>query len=107
MSRWLVTGAAGMLGQDLVSLLRRQGEPVTGLARHELDVTDPVAVAHCIGGHKPDVVVNCAACPRPAPRPGCSVLAHGAWAPAGVAPIGDWDGALARAMPAMTATSDC
>jgi dTDP-4-dehydrorhamnose reductase len=60
-SRWLVTGAAGMLGQDIGQLLRRGGEPVTALARGELDVTDPVAVAGCIGEHKPDVVVNCAA----------------------------------------------
>ena len=61
MTRWLVTGAAGMLGQDVGQLLRRRGEPVTALARGELDVTDPVAVAGCIGEHKPDVVVNCAA----------------------------------------------
>ncbi len=61
MNRWLVTGAAGMLGQDIGQLLRRRGEPVTALARGELDVSDPVAVAGCIGEHKPDVVVNCAA----------------------------------------------
>ena len=42
MSRWLVTGAAGMLGQDIGHLLRRQGEPVTALAHHELDITDPL-----------------------------------------------------------------
>jgi dTDP-4-dehydrorhamnose reductase len=50
-----------MLGQDIGQLLRRDGEPVTALARGELDVTDPVAVADCVGEHKPDVVVNCAA----------------------------------------------
>jgi dTDP-4-dehydrorhamnose reductase len=61
MTRWLVTGAAGMLGQDLGKLLRRRGEPVTALARRELDVTDPQAVADVIGEHHPDVVVNCAA----------------------------------------------
>jgi dTDP-4-dehydrorhamnose reductase len=61
MSRWLVTGAAGMLGQDLGHVLRRRDEPVTALDRHELDVTDPQAVADRIGEHKPDVVVNCAA----------------------------------------------
>ena len=60
MTRWLVTGAAGMLGQDLGKLLRRRGEPVTALARRDLDVTDPQAVAGAIGEHHPDVVVNCA-----------------------------------------------
>jgi dTDP-4-dehydrorhamnose reductase len=61
MSRWLITGAAGMLGQDIAQVLRRQGEPVTALSRHQLDVADPLAVAGCITAHKPDVVVNCAA----------------------------------------------
>jgi dTDP-4-dehydrorhamnose reductase len=37
--------------------------------------------------------------PRPAPRPSYSVLGHGAWAPAGIAPIGDWQLALRRAFP--------
>jgi dTDP-4-dehydrorhamnose reductase len=60
-SRWLITGSAGMLGQDIGHLVRRQGEPVTALSRHELDVTDPLAVADCISAHTPDVVVNCAA----------------------------------------------
>ena len=61
MSGWLVTGAGGMLGQDLIAVLRRHGEVVTGLSRRELDVTDPLAVADRIEEHKPDVVVNCAA----------------------------------------------
>jgi dTDP-4-dehydrorhamnose reductase len=42
-------------------VLRRRDEPVTALDRHELDVTDPQAVADRISEHKPDVVVNCAA----------------------------------------------
>ena len=61
MSRWLITGAGGMLGQDIGHVLRRRSEPVTALARGELDITDAPAVADCIGAHKPDVVVNCAA----------------------------------------------
>jgi dTDP-4-dehydrorhamnose reductase len=60
MSRWLVTGAGGMLGQDLIAVLGRHGETVTGLSRHELDVADPVEVTGRIDEHKPDVVVNCA-----------------------------------------------
>lgn len=61
MSRWLVTGAGGMLGRDLTAVLGRHGEAVIALTRRELDVRDPRAVADRIGEHKPDVVVNCAA----------------------------------------------
>jgi dTDP-4-dehydrorhamnose reductase len=57
--RWLVTGAAGLLGTDVVSLLRDRGEGVTPLARADLDLTDATAVTVAVGGH--DVVVNCAA----------------------------------------------
>ena len=61
MNRWLITGAGGMLGQDLVTRLRRDGTEVTGLARHDLDVTDVAAVRGSFRRVRPDVVVNCAA----------------------------------------------
>lgn len=61
MSRWLVTGAAGMLGRDLTALLQARGEDVTPLTRADLDITDPAAVAGAVAAVKPDVVVNCAA----------------------------------------------
>jgi dTDP-4-dehydrorhamnose reductase len=51
-----VTGAGGMLGQDV---LRAAGAEATGLTRAELDVTDREAVHDAIGPE--DVVVNCAA----------------------------------------------
>ena len=57
--KWLVTGAAGMLGTDLVDLLTRQGAEVTAATRATLDVTDAAAVASAVEGH--DVVVNTAA----------------------------------------------
>lgn len=57
--RWLVTGANGMLGQDLVPLLRERGHEVTGVDRGTLDVTDPAAVGRAVGGY--DVVANVAA----------------------------------------------
>ena len=44
MSGWLITGAAGMLGRDLVSCLERAGEDVIGYGRSELDITDAAAV---------------------------------------------------------------
>lgn len=56
-TRYLITGAAGMLGRDLQELLA--DEAVTALSRHELDVADAAAVAAAVAGH--DVVVNAAA----------------------------------------------
>ena len=61
MTRWLVTGAGGMLGTDLVAALTSRGEPVTGMDRASLDVTDAAAVTDAIASGRPDVVVNCAA----------------------------------------------
>ena len=61
MTRWLVTGSAGMLGRDLTELLRLRGADFTPLTRADLDVTDPAAVAKAVGAVRPDVVVNCAA----------------------------------------------
>jgi len=56
-ARWLVTGAAGMLGADLrVALADRDA---TFLSRAELDVTDLEAVAQTVMDY--DVVVNAAA----------------------------------------------
>ncbi|MEU6929396.1 dTDP-4-dehydrorhamnose reductase [Streptomyces sp. NPDC046374] len=59
MSRWLITGAAGMLGRDLAEVLAEGGVEYTALTRRELDVTDAAAVRAAVAGH--DVVVNAAA----------------------------------------------
>jgi dTDP-4-dehydrorhamnose reductase len=61
MSRWLVTGAAGMLGRDLSDLLTAEGDLVIGLDRAGLDVTDAEAVTAAVRRHQPDIIVNCAA----------------------------------------------
>jgi dTDP-4-dehydrorhamnose reductase len=57
--RWLVTGARGMLGRDVVAVLADRGVEATALGRADLDVTAPDAVREAVDGH--DVVVNCAA----------------------------------------------
>jgi dTDP-4-dehydrorhamnose reductase len=44
--RWLVTGAAGMLGHDVRGAL--EGREVTALRRADLDVTDASAVAAAV-----------------------------------------------------------
>jgi dTDP-4-dehydrorhamnose reductase len=60
--RWLVTGARGLVGTELVALLRGLGtEDVIGLGRADLDIRDPAAVAATLARHRPGVVVNCAA----------------------------------------------
>jgi dTDP-4-dehydrorhamnose reductase len=57
--RLLVTGAAGMLGTDVVAAAA--GHDVVALARADLDVTDADAVAAAVDGARPDAVVHCAA----------------------------------------------
>ncbi|MCW2952114.1 MAG: dTDP-4-dehydrorhamnose reductase [Conexibacter sp.] len=59
--RLLVTGAAGMLGQDVVRAARARGWEPLPFARAELDVTDAAAVEAAIAAAAPDAVVNCAA----------------------------------------------
>jgi dTDP-4-dehydrorhamnose reductase len=59
--RVLVTGAGGMLGQDVVSACGRRGAEVMPLTRAALDITDGPAVDAAFATHRPDVVVNCAA----------------------------------------------
>jgi len=56
-SRVLVTGGRGMLGQDLLPALA--AHDVTAPGRADLDITDEAAVRAAVAGH--DVVVNLAA----------------------------------------------
>lgn len=58
---WLVTGAGGMLGRDLVSALTAAGLDAVGFDRAGLDVTDRDAVRAAVADCRPGVVVNCAA----------------------------------------------
>src|SRR5689334_4791538 len=60
MNRWLVTGAAGMLGRDLAQAISAAGViHLTALDRSGLDITDPDRVKAAIAGH--DLVINTAA----------------------------------------------
>ena len=54
--RWLVTGAAGMLGRDLCAVL---GDAAVAATRETLDITDVTAVSHAVS--HVDLVVNAAA----------------------------------------------
>ncbi len=59
--QFVITGAAGMLGEDLTAAARGAGHEVLALARAELDIADGTAVTEAISGKGADVVVNCAA----------------------------------------------
>jgi dTDP-4-dehydrorhamnose reductase len=57
----LVTGAAGMLGRDVMLAAGNAGHDVVGFGRAELDVTDAAVPAKKFDLERPDVVINCAA----------------------------------------------
>jgi dTDP-4-dehydrorhamnose reductase len=59
--RLLITGAAGMLGQDLAAAATAAGIETLALSRADLDITDSGAVDEAVSRARPDVVVNCAA----------------------------------------------
>lgn len=59
-ARWLVTGAAGMLGRDLVTLLRADPRvTLTAHTRADLDLTDASRVTDAVADHH--IVINAAA----------------------------------------------
>ncbi len=57
--RWLVIGAGGMLGRDVVERLQLVGADVRGVTQEEVDIREERAVLAAVRGQ--DVVVNCAA----------------------------------------------
>lgn len=61
MLKVLITGANGMLGQDLCPVLERNGLDVIRTNTNILDVTDFNQVEKVIGNHNPDFVIHCAA----------------------------------------------
>ncbi len=58
--RVLVTGAAGMLGSDLIPYLRGRGHDVVGVDL-EVDIRDPAQVDACLGEVAPEAVIHAAA----------------------------------------------
>lgn len=57
----LVTGAAGMLGRDVMLAAGNAGHEVVGFGHAELDVTDAAAVTAKVEAERPGVVIDCAA----------------------------------------------
>ncbi|HEX8051473.1 MAG TPA: dTDP-4-dehydrorhamnose reductase [Thermoleophilaceae bacterium] len=59
--RVVITGAAGMLGRDVVRAAQAENHEVVALARDELDLLDAEAVRAAIAAERPGAVINCAA----------------------------------------------
>src|SRR5437588_1020045 len=59
--RLLITGAGGMLGQDVVRAANGAGIDTAPRGHAELDIADRAAVQAAMRSTKPDVVINCAA----------------------------------------------
>ncbi len=59
--RILITGAQGMLGQDLVRVFSSAGDEVRATDKNDLDITDRDAVLRYVAAYKPDVIINAAA----------------------------------------------
>jgi len=59
--RLVITGAAGMLGQDLVAAARGAGHDALAMPRAQLDISDRGAVEAALSAAHADVVFNCAA----------------------------------------------
>jgi len=60
-TRWLVVGANGMLGHDLMEVIAEVGHRVVGMDLPEIDITSPHSVSAALAAVRPDVVVNAAA----------------------------------------------
>ncbi|WLQ43146.1 dTDP-4-dehydrorhamnose reductase [Streptomyces laculatispora] len=58
---WLVTGAAGILAQDVLAALAHEDVTAVAADRTALDIADPARVRAAFAAHRPAVVVNCAA----------------------------------------------
>jgi dTDP-4-dehydrorhamnose reductase len=59
--RFAITGAAGMLGQELLDAVSGAGHEALAFPHGDLDITDAAAVERVMRRAGPDVVVNCAA----------------------------------------------
>ncbi len=59
--RFAITGATGMLGQDLVAAGQAAGHDVVAFSREALDITEPGAVGDALSEARAEVVLNCAA----------------------------------------------
>ena len=60
-ARWLIIGAGGMLGRDLMAVCEQAGNTVIGMDLPEIDITSSASVRAALDSFRPQVVVNAAA----------------------------------------------
>ena len=58
---WLVLGANGQLGQELINLLKTRNIDAIGTDQKEIDFTQPNEIAEKLGKLNPSHIVNCGA----------------------------------------------
>ena len=61
MTKILVTGANGMLGQDLCPILEDNGFEVVETDINTLDITNSEMLSKVLGEYIPDIVIHCSA----------------------------------------------
>ncbi|MFH0823167.1 MAG: dTDP-4-dehydrorhamnose reductase [Pseudomonadota bacterium] len=59
--RYLVIGAKGMLGTDLLGILHDKRADAAGMDVEEIDIREWASVQGAVKGINPDIVINCAA----------------------------------------------
>ncbi|MBQ2953520.1 MAG: dTDP-4-dehydrorhamnose reductase [Clostridia bacterium] len=59
--RIIVTGATGMLGQDVLRVLAAQGHECLGTSSADFDLRDAAAVLAAVKAFQPEAIVHCAA----------------------------------------------
>jgi dTDP-4-dehydrorhamnose reductase len=59
--RLLITGAAGMLGADLLIAASAAGHEAVPFSHADLDITDGATVVRTLSRQRPEAVINCAA----------------------------------------------
>ncbi len=58
----IITGANGLLGQEVYKTFKNDGWAATAISHKDLDITDlNQARSVLTSGNKPDVLINCAA----------------------------------------------
>lgn len=59
--RIMVTGATGLLGQEVVRVMRARGHECLGVSTADFDLTDAAAVRRAVLDCQPQAIVHCAA----------------------------------------------
>jgi dTDP-4-dehydrorhamnose reductase len=59
MSNFVVLGAKGVLGQNIVKLLRKSSQDVIGLSREDIDISSNEQIKQMVESNKKAIFINC------------------------------------------------